>query len=103
MNLRECLKARLELRKAIRFFFENLGYLEVDTPQAVIMPGTEIYLEYFETSWADHKRKSHPLWLRSSPEIHMKMLLGKDCDRIFQIARCFRNTGELGECALRTL
>ena len=94
MNLRECLKARLELKKAIRLFFENLDYLEVETPQAVIMPGTEVYLDYFETFWTDYKRTKHPFFLRSSPEIHMKQLLGNDCDRIFQIARCFRNTGE---------
>jgi len=97
MNLREVLEARLELKKAIRLFFENLKYLEVDTPQAVIMPGTEVYLDYFETSWVDHKRNKHPLWLRSSPEIHMKKILANDCDRIFQIARCYRNTGELSD------
>lgn len=97
MNVGDCLKMRLELKKSIRIFFENLNYLEVETPTIVVTPGSEVYLDYFETTWLDYKRKEHSLWLRSSPEIHMKQLLANDCDRIFQIARCFRNTGELSE------
>ncbi len=37
------------------------------------------------------------LYLRSSPEIHMKQLLSKDLPKIYQIGPCFRNVGEYSE------
>lgn len=89
-------KARNEARANIHEFFRKKDYLEVETPIGVLSPGTEIYLDYFKTNWIDFKNESLPLWLRSSPEIHMKQLLSQPgYDRIFQIAPCFRNGGEL--------
>ena len=93
----QTLKLREKLKEATRSFFKNLNYTEVDTPIAVISPGTEVYLDYFQTAWKDYKNKSHTLYLRSSPELHMKQLLTQDCDRIFQMAKSFRNSGELSE------
>lgn len=90
-------KARNTLKRAIRGFFEAKGYLEVDTPILVKTPGTETYLRYFETKWLDHTHRPHPLWLRSSPEIHMKKLCAQGHDKIFQMAPCFRNQGELSD------
>lgn len=97
MNSLDLFNKRHALKQSIRNFFETLDYTEVETPVAVVSPGTEVYLDYFSTTWSDHKRKKHQLWLRSSPELHMKQLLANECDRIFQIAKCFRNTGELSE------
>lgn len=86
---------RHRFNQAIRSFFDERSYLEVETPILVCQPGTEVYLEYFQTSWLDHARRSHELYLRSSPELHMKQILSQGPKRIFQIAKSFRNHGEL--------
>ncbi|MEN9835950.1 MAG: putative lysyl-tRNA synthetase, partial [Pseudomonadota bacterium] len=91
------LKARARLKAAIREFFTLSDYLEVDTPIAVTTPGTEVHLRYFKTAWVDHGGRSHPLYLRSSPELHMKKLLAHGASRIFQLAPCFRNWGETSD------
>jgi elongation factor P--(R)-beta-lysine ligase len=89
--------ARNTLKRFIRTFFESKGYLEVDTPILVKTPGTETYLRYFETQWLDYKSQKHPVWMRSSPEIHMKRLCSQGYDKVFQMAPCFRNHGELSD------
>lgn len=93
------LKARSELKKAIRLFFEPQGYLEVDTPMMVVTPGTETYLRYFQTKWFDHSNSQQieSIWLRSSPELHMKKICSNGFDKIFQIGPCFRNGGEISD------
>lgn len=86
---------RQKLKEAVRSFFNSRSYQEVETPTAVICPGTEVHLQYFQTAWTDYKNKSRSLYLRSSPELHMKQLLAAGMPRIFQMATCFRNHGEL--------
>ncbi len=93
----ELWKSRNILKAAIRDFFGHQEYLEVDTPIAVPCPGTERYLDYFATSWVDHHDRPHSLWLRSSPELHMKQIMAKGATKIFQISNCFRNNGELSK------
>jgi len=87
--------ARDALQRVIRSFFQHRRYLEVDTPIAVVCPGTEVHLHYFKTSWIDHAGRSRELFLRSSPELHLKQALAAGVDRAFHLARCFRNQGEL--------
>lgn len=84
-----------ELRQAVRRFFQDRRYLELETPIAVSLPGTEVYLRYFETAWIDHAGQKQKLWLRSSPEIHLKKAIAAGVPRVFELARCFRNHGEL--------
>ena len=88
-------RLRARLKTAIRAFFEARGYLELDTPIAVVCPGTEVHLGYFETAWRDHAGRVHPLYLRSSPELHLKQAVAAGVERVFQLAPCFRNDGEL--------
>lgn len=94
MQLETSYRLRLALKKHIREFFHQHDYLEVETPIVVQTPGTEVYLEYFKTSWKDYQNKHHNLWLRSSPEIHLKKVLSQGLPRIFEFALCFRNKGE---------
>jgi elongation factor P--(R)-beta-lysine ligase len=86
--------ARSQLYKTVRRFFDDRHYLEIDTPVTVICPGTEIHLRYFETQWFDVGGKSHPVSLRSSPELHMKQAVAAGHPHIYQIGPCFRNGGE---------
>ena len=90
-------RLRAALKTAIRNFFGHRDYLEIDTPIAVICPGTEVHLQYFRTQWEDFRGQSHAYFLRSSPELHMKQALALGAHRIFQMAPCFRNGGELAQ------
>jgi lysyl-tRNA synthetase class 2 len=94
-SLQENLLRRDKLRRETRSFFVQRGYLEVETPILTRCPGTEVYLNYFSTEWIDHSSTKHPLFLRSSPELHMKRLLARGIHQAFQLAPCFRNHGEL--------
>lgn len=90
-------RERSLLKRIIRSYFDNKDFLEVETPIAVISPGTEQYLRYFKTEWVNYHGEGHSAWLRSSPELHMKQLLADGHDRIYQIATCYRNHGELSD------
>jgi len=84
------LKPNLERRALIyrftRAFFQQQGFLEVETP--IRMP--EVAPEQYITPFASED------WLLStSPELHMKRLLASGYDNIFQFSRCFRK-GERG-------
>jgi len=89
------LKARQILHNHIHHFFQTRDYLQIDAPLAVITPGTEVYLNYFSTEWQDHRLGRHPLYLRSSPELHLKQALSWGIDRVYHLGKCFRNHGEI--------
>lgn len=75
------LSRRAEIIQAIRTFFINRGYLEVDTPIRLPCLIPEAHIETEQSSgW----------FLQTSPEMCMKRLLAAGHGRIFQICRCFR-------------
>ena len=74
---------RAALIQAIRQFFINRGYLEVDTPLRLPVLLPEAHNEPVESG--DH-------FLQTSPEMCMKRLLAEaGCRKIFQLCKCFRN------------
>jgi lysyl-tRNA synthetase class 2 len=95
------LQTRATIIKQVRAFFEERGYLELDTP--LLSPDLipESCLEVFQTErlfprWS--KLESKPLWLIPSPEIWMKKIIMQHRVNVFQICKCFRNgepTGHL--------
>jgi lysyl-tRNA synthetase class 2 len=99
----ELLRFRSAVFRAVRAFFDERNYLEVDTPllSADLIP--ESCLEVFETELLPprgSRRQAQSLYLIPSPEIWMKKLIAglRDGDSsakapagIYQICRCFRN------------
>ena len=83
------LRTRARILSFIRRFFENAGFLEVETPLLVRSPGMEPHLDAFETVYSDngHVRR---YYLPTSPEYAMKRLLSSGYERIFQICKSFR-------------
>lgn len=75
----------LALRAVRDFFFDN-GYIEVETPVRIVFPAPETHIDPIP---------SDGLFLRTSPELQMKQLLCAGYEKIFQIGPCFRK-GEVG-------
>ncbi|MBW2467218.1 MAG: EF-P lysine aminoacylase GenX [Deltaproteobacteria bacterium] len=76
------LRKRAELIQAIRAFFINREYVEVDTPARLPVVIPEAHNLPVESG--DHI-------LQTSPEICMKRVLAETgCRRIFQICKCYR-------------
>ena len=70
----------------IRRFFEEKGYLEVETPFRIPAPAPEAQIDAIPADgW----------FLQTSPELCMKRMLTAGYERIFQICRCWRE-GERG-------
>ena len=89
------LHRRAALTRAVRLFFHDRSYLEVETPYAVFAPGEEVHLRAFATSRDNQDGTRDDLWLHTSPEFAMKRLLVAGAGPIFQLARVWRN-GEAG-------
>lgn len=78
--------------RAIREYFQSLGFLEVNTPALQRSPGLEPHLQAFATELVHPiQRVRLPLYLHTSPEFAMKKLLVGGFEKIFQIAQVFRN------------
>lgn len=71
--------------QAIRRFFQDRGYLEVDTPSLSRDVILDAWLEPFALDVRGER-----WFLQTSPESHMKRLLAAGCGSIFQISRVFR-------------
>lgn len=90
-DFKERLLIREKVVDAIRSFFKQQGFHEVETPLLVQHPGTEPYLEVFETELKVAGVGSRRGFLLTSPELAMKKLLSAGFGHIFQICKSFRN------------
>jgi lysyl-tRNA synthetase class 2 len=85
------LQRRTALTRSVRGFFDRRGYVEVETPYAVPVPGEEVHLRTFATVREHPDGARENLWLHTSPEFAMKRLLVAGAGPIFQLARVWRN------------
>jgi lysyl-tRNA synthetase class 2 len=85
------LLARREITRAIRVWFDEQGFFEVETGILQISPGNETHLHAPRTkiTRADGNRVSR--YLRTSPEFACKKLLAAGEQKIFEFARVFRD------------
>lgn len=89
-SLQKNLQLRARIIQAIRRFFVDRDYLEVETPIRIPAPAPEAHIDAVE---------SEDRFLQTSPELCMKRMLAAGIDRIFQICKCFRQ-GERGRLHL---
>jgi lysyl-tRNA synthetase class 2 len=86
------LLARNAAKAAIRGYFAEQGFVEVETPALQVSPGMEVHLKAFATEleepFGERRRR---LYLHTSPEFAMKKLLAAGEPRLFQFAHVFRN------------
>ncbi|MDO9295272.1 EF-P lysine aminoacylase EpmA [Bradyrhizobium sp.] len=90
-DVRPFLTARSAITRAVRGWFDEQGFAEVETGILQVSPGNETHLHAPRTDLtrADGQRVSR--YLRTSPEFACKKLLAAGETRIFELARVFRD------------
>ena len=82
---------RADMLKSVRELFDRNGYVEVETPALQVSPGMEPHLSPLQTTLGDVHGDRRDMYLHTSPEFAMKKLLAAGMQRIFQMARVFRD------------
>jgi lysyl-tRNA synthetase class 2 len=85
------LRARTEITTAVRSWFAEQGFIEVETGILQVSPGNETHLHAPRTELMRPDGAPAPRFLRTSPEFACKKLLAAGEKRIFEFARVFRD------------
>ncbi len=80
---------RSRIMSLSRRFMEDRGYLEVETPVLHPIPGGAL-ARPFSTH---HNALDQEMFLRIAPELYLKRLVVGGFEKVFEIARVFRNEG----------
>ena len=85
------LLARAAITRAVRGFFDEQGFVEVETGILQVSPGNETHLHAPRTEVTAGDGTRSPRYLRTSPEFAAKKLLAAGEAKIFEFARVFRD------------
>ncbi|MDQ0318377.1 lysyl-tRNA synthetase class 2 [Pararhizobium capsulatum DSM 1112] len=85
------LLGRNRIQAALRGFFVDRDFIEVDTATLQISPGNEAHLHAFATAAINADGSEVPLYLHTSPEFACKKLLAAGEQRISCFAHVYRN------------
>jgi lysyl-tRNA synthetase class 2 len=80
---------RIAIVRETRRFFEERGFLEVETPILQTIAGGATA----EPFCTHHKALGLDLYLRIAPELYLKRLLVGGFNKVFEVSRNFRNEG----------
>lgn len=80
------LRDRARMYRHIRAFFDDLGYLEVDTPLLGVSSNSDSHIHSIRA-----RVMGAPVYLQTSPEFAMKRLLAAGSGSIYQICHAFRD------------
>jgi lysyl-tRNA synthetase class 2 len=88
-HVRETFIKRTKVINAMRSFFNNRGYLEVDTPVLQPIPGGASARPFI----THHNALDIPLYLRIANELYLKRLIVGGFTGVYEFSRNFRNEG----------
>ncbi len=88
-NTKEIFIKRSKIIQAMRSFFIDRDYLEVETPMMQPIPGGAEATPFV----THHNALDMDLYLRIAPELYLKRLVVGGFERVFEINRNFRNEG----------
>ena len=86
---RRIFEVRSRIIAEMRTYFDNRGFIEVETPMLQVMPGGAL-ARPFKTH---HNALDMHLYMRIAPELYLKRLTIGGLDRVYEINRVFRNEG----------
>jgi lysyl-tRNA synthetase class 2 len=90
------LEARARIATALRAWFADQGFVEVETPALQVSPGLDPHLHAFATELVGppgprDAAEPRTLYLHTSPEFALKKLLVAGVPKLFALAHVFRN------------
>jgi len=85
----ETFNDRFKIIKSIRKFFDDKGYIEVETPMMHKIPGGATARPFM----THHNTLDIDLFMRIAPELYLKKLIVGGFEKIYEINRNFRNEG----------
>jgi len=88
-EVKETFQIRSKVISYIRRFFDDRGYMDVETPMLQAIPGGAT-ARPFETH---HNALDIPMFMRIAPELYLKRLVVGGFEKVYEINRNFRNEG----------
>jgi lysyl-tRNA synthetase, class II len=88
-EVRRVFETRSQIIRLIRRFFDDRGYMEVETPMLTSLP-TGAAARPFKTH---HNALDIDLYARIAPELYLKRLIVGGFEKVYEINRNFRNEG----------
>lgn len=88
-NVKKTFITRTRIMNAMRDFFNEKGYLEVETPILQPIPGGAAARPFV----THHNALNIPLYLRIANELYLKRLIVGGFDGVYEFAKDFRNEG----------
>lgn len=88
-HVKEIFVKRTKLFNAMRIFFNDAGYFEVETPILQSIPGGAAARPFI----THHNALDIPLYLRIANELYLKRLIVGGFDGVYEFSKNFRNEG----------